>query len=258
MTDPYLPDPPRPGSIVDVATAINQANLTPDAVAQALGIDHAQVEQWANGTKTPNLRLRNQFSKLVEIPTRKLWPDHVDHAELSTQAEYDKLIGIPAETWAELLAQATHHIDMLGGGYGWWLEQNPQFNQLAREKTRDGLQIRICQADPNGDTVRQRDALEAQRTTLTPGNLIGGIETAASMWRHALQGLDNAELRGTEHAYEQFIIRFDDYLITSPYLMGMRGTLTYAELIHRDSHNRKFDHLVNGHFEPIWGASRSI
>ena len=47
-------------------------------------------------------------------------------------------------------------------------------------------------------------------------------------------------------------MRFDDYLIVSPYLHGMRGTLTYAELAHRDSHGRKFDHIIDGHFEPIW------
>ncbi|MCP4967711.1 MAG: hypothetical protein GY926_21065, partial [bacterium] len=198
-------------------------------------------------------------AKLVEVPTRTLWPDLVDHSDNSTKAALDNPIGIPQETWPELLGMATRHIDMLGGGYGWWLEQNPQFNQLARAKEQDtGLKVRICQADPNGDAVRQRDELEAQRTSLTAGNLIGGIETAASMWRAALQGLDNAELRGSEHAYELLLMRFDDYLIVCPYLHGMRGTLTYAELVHRDDHGGKFDHIIQGHFQPIWDTAKPI
>jgi len=256
MSDTFQPG--HSPSTLTLRQVLDDRGSTSVELAAQLGVTLERVESWVDGNSTPKLSARNEISKALEVPTRKLWPDLIEPEQLSTQAEFDKLIGIPSDTWSELLGMATSHIDMLGGGYGWWLEQNPQFQQLARQKAHDGLQIRICQADPNGAAVRIRDEVESARTSLKPGWLIGGIETAASMWRSALTGIDNAELRGTENAYDMLMMRFDDYLIVSPYLFGMRGTVTYAELVRRDSHDRKFDHLINGHFEPIWAEATSL
>lgn len=81
-------------------------------------------------------------------------------------------------------------------------------HQAERRPTEDG--------DPYGPLVRERDAQEAPQTTLTAGSLADGVETAAAMWVDALDGLDNAELRVSEHAFEMAIYRFDDWLIVSP------------------------------------------
>lgn len=243
-----------------LADALAAKQLTVDDLASAANVNAAQAEKWLDGRTVPGRRAKLTIAKLVEQPSRKLWPeDHDPNDEVSTRAEYDKVIGVPEETCVQLLVEADHHVDMLGGGFGWWLEKVPTFKQHVMEKQAQGsgIEVRICQADPYGPYVQARDAQEAQRTTLTEGSLGGGVETAASMWLDALDGLDNAELRVSEHAFELAIYRFDDWLVVSPYLAGQRGLLTYADLVHRDDYGGKFDQLINGHFEPVWQEAHS-
>ena len=192
------------------------------ALAQATGVDPKTVQRWLGG-RVPHPGHRSVISSVVAEEEGYLWqtarPSSSPGAEATVEviAAYAHRADIPTAKWADLLARARSHIDLLGYSFLFLPEQHVDLTAVIEKACAAGCNVRIMLADPDGTSAAERDRLEQ-----LDGTLPVRIRTTLTHLAN-IESLPGVEIRlHNAHLYNA-IYRFDDEMIVTPYLVGAHG-----------------------------------
>ncbi|WP_323183442.1 XRE family transcriptional regulator [Streptomyces sp. NBC_00091] len=156
----------------------------------------------------------------------------------------------PSTTWAKLVAETT--TDMLLSGYTnyFFWTMIPDFTGIIRKKAGNGCRVRFLLGDPNGETTRQREAIEDAALT---------VSTRIRMTLEQLDRigpLDGLEVRvsapedATNHVGLSVFL-FDSDALVTPHLARVIGHDSPMFHLRRQNKEGMFDRF-SGHAEELW------
>jgi hypothetical protein len=201
--------------------AILRNGLTPISVAEKIRVDSKTVERWITQDRIPYPRHRHAIAALVRESDSYLWPNAVtpEKASLIGQSELVKLYprrsAVPFDLWRRLIDRAEERIDVLAYAGLFLVEQEPKLIETLRQKTLDGVSVRILLGDPDCQAIERRSMEE------------GGPEVMAAKIRQVrrfygpLEGTAGAEVRYHETTLYNSIYRFDDEMLVNMHVLGL-------------------------------------
>ncbi|MET8629117.1 DUF5919 domain-containing protein [Kitasatospora sp. NPDC004669] len=171
-------------------------------------------------------------------------------------AVYPYRSACPQAVWAQLIAEARSEVFLAGyTSYFVWLEQ-PALLQTLRCKAENGCRIRFLLGDPDSDTTRQRERIEAVALTVS------------TRIRVTLENL--AKLSDTEGVKARFsapedgpnriglsVFRFDDHALVTPHLARTVGHDSPLMHLRRSEESGMFDRFAE-HIEELWSRGSDI
>ncbi|MBV9001218.1 MAG: hypothetical protein JO304_19335 [Solirubrobacterales bacterium] len=234
-------------------TAIRNAGLDLDQVADIAGADVRTVQRWLGG-RVPHPRYRHKLAIHFGLEESELWPEtgraRGKIALIEIIAAYPRRIDPDAPDWRALLRSANQQVDMLGYSLG-HVAQARQITKLLTDKARDGCSIRIALADPTG-----APAIAADQQQRPPGRLTSRIQDAHRRLA-GLLGQAGIELRQHQIATTHTILRFDDQMLLTIQLYGTPGFQGPLLHLRRQRDYGLFDQLAK-HLEDVWQASQPL
>jgi transcriptional regulator with XRE-family HTH domain len=202
--------------------ALNAAGLTPQALAEHLGVDPKTVARWVTLGRAPYPRYRSQVAALLKESEAYLWPDATTEAarERASESEivhiYPRRADLSIETWRRLFEVATEQIDIMVYAGLFLPEQQPQLLEVLYTKAATGIPVRVLLGDPNCDAVRTRSEEEGiGRETISVK-----IMNALALYRpHIGTGGLNVRLHTT--TLYTSIYRADDQMYANTHVYGL-------------------------------------
>ncbi|BDT95938.1 transcriptional regulator [Nocardia sputorum] len=199
-------------------------------VAVATGVDEKTVERWITQGRTPYPRHRHKVASMVRETENYLWPDALP-AERRTEMAQSEVIklyphrnSIPLDLWTRLLSQAKERVDVLVLA-GLFLAEEPSFARTIRQKTREGLKVRMLFGDPDEDEATKRSTEER----LAAGTVPARIRNALALIE-PLSAIEGVEIRYHRTTLYNSIFRFDNEMIVNMHVYGQPGA--YAPAMH--------------------------
>jgi hypothetical protein len=233
--------------------AMAAAGVDAHAVAESAAVDPKTVQRWLGG-RVPHPRHRMALVRLLGEEEDYLWPsarpDVGPGAEATAElvAAYGHRVDVPRQKWTSLLSTARRHIDLLGYAFLFLPEQHVELTSAIELKCRDGCQVRIMVANPDGRHVLERDDLER-----LGGNLPARIRTTLHHLE-PIHGLAGVEIRFHDVHLYNAIYRFDDEMIVTPYLYRAHGYQHPALHLRRLSAYGVFAGFAD-HYDMIWSEA---
>ena len=224
------------------------------ALADATAVDPKTAQRWLAG-RLPHPRHRWAIATLVQEEEGYLWPsarpDLSPGAEATPEivAAYAHRVDVPRTKWSELLATSRRHIDILGYAFLFLPEQHIDLAKVIETNCAGGCRVRIAVADPDGEHVSERDALEH-----LDGTLPARIHMTLSHLK-PLESLPGVEIRYHDVHLYNAIYRFDDEMIVTPYLYRAHGFQHPALHVRRLGPYGLFANFLD-QFDLIWEESR--
>ncbi|MFD9713187.1 XRE family transcriptional regulator [Streptomyces sp. NPDC060006] len=190
-----------------------------------------------------------------------LWPKVVrDRIKTGGDRElvqsYPYRSACPSTVWAELIEDTSEELFLAGyTNYFFWT-QIPAFADVLRRKAESGCRVRFLLGDPEGETTRQREAIEdvalsvSTRIRITLGELakIGPIE--------GLEARFSAPEDATNHV-SLSVFQFDSEALVTPHLARLVGH--DSPLLHLRKHDDRgmFGRFAE-HAEELWERGQCI
>jgi hypothetical protein len=237
-------------------TAIGNARIDVDQIADATKVDPKTVQRWIAG-RVPHPRHRWKVSKLVGQEEGYLWPtarpDVAPGAPSTSEvvAAYAHRADIPAAVWNELLARACRQVDIIGYSFLFLPEQTVNLGNLITNKCSKGCKIRIAVANPECEHTLERDRLENLN-----GTLLARIRTTIAHLQPILN-VESVEVNYHETHLYCAIYRFDDEMLVTPYLVAAHGFEHPALHIRRLGPYGIFATYAD-HFEALWSTTKGM
>lgn len=145
--------------------------------------------------------------------------------------------------WLERLASAQEEVFILAYAME-FLSEHERFIQLLREKGAQGCRVRMIMGDPNGSAVAERN-----REERLEGSIKSRVETTLIRLSQVVDG-SRVSLRIHNTPLYCAIYGFDDELIVTPHLYGVRGA-SAPTLIFKEKPDGLFLKYKK-HFEDVW------
>jgi hypothetical protein len=158
-------------------------------------------------------------------------------------------VDVPRAKWSELLASSRRHIDIVGYAFLFLPEQHIDLARVIDKNCAGGCKVRIAVADPDGEHVLERDALEQLNGTL-PARIHMTLSHLL-----ALESFPGVEIRYHDVHLYNAIYRFDDQMIVTPYLYRAHGFQHPALHVRRLGPYGVFANFLD-QFDLIWEESR--
>jgi hypothetical protein len=139
--------------------ALMTARVTPEDLADQLGVHTKTVERWITQDRNPYPQFRHRISVLVQRDETWLWPNGYSRKRRGEigQSEivhiYPYRADVPREVWARLFENATENIGILVYSGFFLPEQHAAHIDLLKQKADDGASIRILLGDPDCSQV---------------------------------------------------------------------------------------------------------
>ena len=241
---------------------MGEAKVTTRQLATRIGVTPKTVERWLTDDRlVPHPRNRADASRALGVTEEMLWPAAVRSAiktgpDREIVAVYPYRSACPSAVWAKLVADSRSDIFLAGfTNYFLWLEQ-PNFLGTLRKKAEEGCRVRFLLGDPEGETTRQREAIEdtalsvSTRIRITLENLT------------KLRGSDGVEARysapedGPNHV-SLSVFRFDAQALVTPHLARLVGHDSPLMHLGRRDDGGMFDRFAE-HAEELWTRGRPV
>lgn len=245
----------KPGA-TPFESAMAEAGLSTADVAEATSVAERSVFRWVSGERTPRRDERTKLSILLGVSSRELWPEANDTHQLSSIAEWPNMQAVPEDLWRQLIRDAKSTIDISVGSTQYFSDKLPDFGEILQAKRQLGQEVtaRLIFDDPDGESLRSRDALEASLTKdLEPGDLVNISNIALRRWHQMVDGIEGVEMRVIDSAeiWNSAIFRFDNTLLEYRYIPGRRGFLGATQQHQFNEVNGRFEGFV-ATFEWLW------
>lgn len=224
-------------------------------VAHRTGVEAKTVERWLTQARTPYPRHRHTIATLVRESESYLWPDavpperRIEAAESEVLKVYPHRNSIPTDLWANLLNDTTERLDILVLA-GLFLAEEPGFSRVIRQKTREGLKVRMLFGDPRAPEATKRSTEER----LASGTVAARIRNALALIE-PLAKLEGVEIHYHETTLYNSIFRFDDKMIVNAHVYGFPGAHAPAIHLRRLPAGDLFDTYMAS-FEHVWTGSQ--
>ncbi|WP_280456769.1 XRE family transcriptional regulator [Nocardia carnea] len=234
--------------------ALHRHGLDIPHVAEAVGVEEKTVERWITKGRTPYPRHRHTLASLVRETENYLWPDAVGPERRSEISEsevlkiYPHRNSIPNDLWTRLLSSTAERLDILVLA-GLFMAEDPLFARTIRQRTKEGLQVRMLFGDPREPEATKRSAEERLAPTTVPAR----IQNALSLIQPLAQ-LENVDIRFHGTALYNSIFRFDDEMIVNMHVYGQPGAYAPAMHLRQLPAGDLFETYMTS-FEQVWSES---
>ncbi|WP_406272492.1 XRE family transcriptional regulator [Nocardia sp. NBC_00881] len=225
-------------------------------VAEAAGVEAKTVERWITKGRIPYPRHRNTVAALVRETENYLWPDAVaaerkaEIGESEVVKVYPHRSAIPSDVWKRLLTGTSEQLDVLVLA-GLFLAEEPEFARTIRQKTREGLKVRLLFGRPTAPEANKRSAEER----LAPGTVPSRISNALALIE-PLSKIDGVELRYHDTTLYNSVFRFDEEMIVNAHVYGLPGAHAPALHLRRLPAGDLFETYMTS-FEHVWAGANS-
>ncbi|MQA94947.1 MAG: XRE family transcriptional regulator [Streptosporangiales bacterium] len=230
-------------------TAMIAAGVSAAELGRSCGVDAKTVSRWMAG-RLPHRRNRMAAATYLSATEQDLWPQArpdlapTASAAVEIAAAWGRRSNVPTELWAALLLGARERIDVLAYTGHWLWECDPR---LPSSITEHHVQVRVALIDPDCDHVDERDALEQLGGTFR-GRVKDALGRGQHIWRlpTVQLGLHRSHLYNT-------IVRADDQMIVTPYMIRRRGYEHPALHLRKHSPHGLFETFAL-EFEDVWAT----
>ena len=229
--------------------------LTPDQVADRLGVDRKTVERWITMGRTPYPRHRHAIGAMVGEGEAYLWP-HAMPANRRTEVAESEIVqvyphraAVPADLWARMLKGAGERIDVLVYAGLFLPEQNARLLALLRERAESGAKVHMLLGEPECAAVAARGAEEGIGEAMA-----GKIRNVLVLYR-PISDVPGIEVRLHATPLYNSMFRFDEELFVNTHIYGVPAA--HAPVLHlrKLSGGDLFDTYADS-FERVWAGSR--
>jgi hypothetical protein len=183
-----------------------------------------------------------------------LWPEALAPERRTEVAQsevinvYPHRSAIPQDLWNRLLSQAVERIDVLVLA-GLFLAEEPMFARTVRQKTQEGMKVRMLFGDPNEDEATKRSAEERLAAATVPARIRNALALI-----EPLAAIDGVDIRYHKTTLYNSIFRFDDEMIVNMHVYGQPGA--YAPALHlRQLPAADLFETYTTSFEQVWTES---
>ncbi|WP_306364365.1 helix-turn-helix transcriptional regulator [Nocardia sp. CC227C] len=231
--------------------ALTRNGLDYAQVAERTEVDERTVERWITKGRTPYPKHRRKIAAMVHETENYLWPDAVPPERRAAAAEsevvkvYPHRSSISADTWVRLLSGASEQLDILVLA-GLFLAEEPSFGKVVRQKTQEGLKVRMLFGDPKAPEATKRSAEER----LADGTVAARIKNALALVEPFAE-IDGVEVRFHQTTLYNSIFRFDDDMIVNTHVYGFPGAHAPAIHLRRLPAGDLFETYTTS-FEHVW------
>jgi transcriptional regulator with XRE-family HTH domain len=236
-------------------SALLQHGLTPEKLAEGIGVDAKTVERWIGG-RVPHRRHRYAVSTQLRFDETYLWPDAIardqaaDASESEIVAVYPHRWAAPKELWGNLFEAAEREVGILVYS-GFFIADDPGQLALIKAKAADGVRVRILLGDPDSSQVAARGADEG-----IDESMAGKIRNVIVLYK-PLRDIDGIEIRLHDTVLYNSIYRSDDQLLVNPHVYGAGASL--APVMHlRHVAGGGMVHTYLESFEKVWSRARPL
>jgi hypothetical protein len=136
--------------------------MTPDALAEHMGVDRKTCERWVTMGRVPYRRHRHAIAAMVRESESYLCPDALV-AERRSEVARSEVVelfphrsDVPADLWGRLLREATERVDVLVYAGLFLPEQNPRLMPMLTRLAKAGVQVRLLFGQPDAAPVAER------------------------------------------------------------------------------------------------------
>ena len=233
--------------------ALLQRGLTVEQLAEACGVDPKTAGRWISLGRAPHRTTRETVAEVLGTTEAYLWPQvdagrtvqSVAKAQAEIVAVYPDRASVPRDVWLQLLKSSQERIDVLVFSGTFLAQTNPRIAEMLRERTVQGVQVRMCFADPDGSAVAQRDAEEGLHGTL------GAKIRACMSYFVKLIDTPNFEMRLHNSTLYASIFRYDDHALINPHIWGRPASGNPLLHVRQVGDENMFDKYTEG-FENVW------
>jgi transcriptional regulator with XRE-family HTH domain len=194
--------------------------LTPEDIAERLGVDPKTVERWISLGRTPYPRHRHTIAAVVGESETYLWPGALSSQRRAEVAQseivhvYPHRNSVPTDLWDALLEKATTYIDVLVY-VGMFMTEKPDLLKTLRGKGENGARVRLLLGDRDAPAVTQRSIDER----IGEHTIAAKIDHTLAFFS-TLAGAPGIEIRTHGTVLYNSIYRFDDEMIVNPHVYG--------------------------------------
>ncbi|MCA1228642.1 DUF5919 domain-containing protein [Saccharopolyspora sp. 6M] len=237
--------------------ALLGVGMSPEDLADAVGVDPKTVSRWISGGRAPYPKHRYRAAAALQRSEQYLWPnavsphksDETSHSEIVSF--YPHRGGIPPELWDQLLDRACSRIDMLVY-VGMFMTEKPNLLNELKDKAGTGAKIRLLFGNRDSDAVIQRSTDEG----IGRGTISAKIDHAVAHFR-PLQSTPGVDIRKHGTILYNSIYRFDDEMIVNPHVWGKIASHAPAFHLRRLSGGSLFQTYADS-LDAVWDQSDSI
>jgi hypothetical protein len=224
-----------------------------ETLARMVDVNPKTIQRWLGG-RLPHPRHRWKICDILGQAEQELWPEvslgaSGAHHTSEITAAYAHRADAPSQLWSGMLDRVRTNMDLLGYAMLFFPEQHPRLAELISQKCAGGLRVRIALADPDGDEVKARDALENLGGTL-PSRIRSSLAHLEPLFSTV-----GFEVRCHRIPLYNAIYRFDDQMLVTPYLYKLHGYQHPLLHLKRLGPAGLFESYAQ-QFEAIWTESR--
>lgn len=236
-------------------SVLAQRGVEPAALAEACEVDPKTIGRWLGG-RVPHPRHRFRAARFLRVEESFLWPAPRSRAGRPTGGPGGELIGayqdragVPREIWLTLLQEARRQIDVLVLSGTFFAQSNPQVARMLTERAADGVRVRLCFGDPNGNAAAVRGREEGI------GDAVAAKIRASLTYYRPLLPKDGCEVRLHDTTLYNSLFRYDDDLLVNPHIYGQPASANPLLHLRRVDTAGWFDNYAQS-FEAVWALAR--
>ncbi|KND36856.1 XRE family transcriptional regulator [Streptomyces acidiscabies] len=232
-------------------SVLAQRGMSPDSLAEACEVDPKTVGRWLGG-RVPHPRHRFSVAKHLCVEENFLWPAQVPRGGqpgVEMIGTYENRASFPRDTWLSLLQDARRQIDVLIFAGTFFAQTNPRVAQMLAERAADGVHVRLCFGDPEGQAV----ALRGQEEGI--GDAMAAKIRASLTYYRRLLSETGCEVRLHDTTLYNSLFRYDDDLLVNPHIWGQPASANPLFHLRRVGTTGWFDNYVQS-FDAVWACAR--
>lgn len=237
-------------------TTMMRRGVTTEDLAAECGIDVKSVERWISLNRVPHRQHRWAAAKLLESDEVYLWPGALKQATRRRDASKSELVelypdraSVPRETWLRLLNDARKNVDVLVHSGTFFAQVQPRIARMLKSRADDGVQIRLCFGDPEGESVAVRDREEG-----LGGTLQAKIRASLTYYNTLIE-TENVEIRLHDTTLYNSLFRYDDDVMVNNHVYGEPASLNPTLHLRRIDGGLLFDHYSSS-FDRVWDTAK--
>ncbi|MFF0074614.1 XRE family transcriptional regulator [Streptomyces sp. NPDC005494] len=236
-------------------SVLAQRGIPPESLAEVCEVDPKTVSRWLGG-RVPHARHRFRVARHLRVEELFLWPVPARGAQQQSAGSEQELVttyqnraSVPRDTWLSLLKGAQEQISVLVFSGTFFAQSNPHVAKMLAERASDGVQVRLCFGDSNGQAAAIRGREEGIGDTLA-----AKIRASLTYYRPLLSEA-GCEVRLHDTTLYTSMFRYDNNLLANPHVWGQPASANPILHLRRADTTGWFDNYAQS-FEAVWAAAR--
>jgi len=200
--------------------AMLQRGITPNKLAEHVGVDPKTVERWIVKGREPYRRHRYAIATFLGVDEVYLWPDALTRDEVASASQseivtvYPHRSEVPRDVLERFFAEAESDIGVLVYA-GLFLSEDAGIQRTFADRARAGVRIRMLFGDPESPEVAERGQDEGIGEAIA-----AKIRNVLALYK-PLRALEGVEFRFHQTVLYNSIYRADDGLLVNTHIYGL-------------------------------------